>query len=106
MSKTMKKESVNEKLVREVKKFKEKAENRKEQVGRLKHIIRELEKEKQGLIEKLKAYESGIEYKPKDINKPKKLTKEEKEVKQKEAKVNEKDELKKRLKEKFGRKGE
>ena len=67
MSKTMKKESVNEKLVREVKKFKEKAENRKEQVGRLKHIIRELEKEKQVLIEKLKAYESGIIYTNQDV---------------------------------------
>lgn len=103
-NKKLAKESENGKLLRELKNLKDKYENRKQQIGRLKNIIRELEKDKEKLIEELKCYKAGIEYKPKDISRPKKLTPEEKKKAKELTKVNEKDELKKKLKEKFGRK--
>jgi hypothetical protein len=56
------------------------------------------------LIDELRCFKEGIEYKPKDISRPKKLTPEEKKKLKEESKVNEKEDLKKKLKEKFGRK--
>lgn len=98
------KDSENGKLLRELKNLKEKYEARKQQVTRLKNIIRELEKDKEKLTEELRCYKTGIEYKPKDISRPKKLTPEERKKAKEQAKINEKEELKKRMKEKFGRK--
>lgn len=106
MGKTVKKDTSMDKYVREVKKYKEKYEQRKEQVARLKHIIRELEKDKEKLTEELKCYKAGVEYKPKDIAKKKKLTKEEKDAILDKQKLDAKEDLKKRLKEKYGRKNE
>lgn len=103
-NKKLARESENGKLLRELKNLKEKYENRRQQITRLKNIIRELEKEKEKLIEELKCFRSGVEYKPKDISRPKKLTPEEKKTLKDMAKINEKEELKKKLKEKFGRK--
>jgi hypothetical protein len=60
-------------------------------------------KEEEKLIEELRCFKEGIEYKPKDISRPKKLTPEEKKKLKEESKVNEKEDLKKKLKEKFGR---
>ncbi len=103
-NKKLAKESENGKLLRELKNLKEKYEARKSQVGRLKGIIRELEKDVEKLTEELKCFKAGIEYKPKDISRPKKLSPEEKKILKDMNKVNEKEELKKKLKEKFGRK--
>lgn len=95
---------VDFKELKQVKVLQAKLEDRKQQVRRLKNIIRELEKEKEKLIEELKAYKAGVEYKPKDISRPKKLTPEERKSRKEQEKNKEKTEFLKKMKEKFGRK--
>lgn len=102
--KKLSKDAENGKLIRDLKNLKEKYENRKQQVGRLKNTIRELEKEKEKMIEELKCFKAGVEYKPKDISRPKKLSKEEKKKDVESSAVDKKEELKNKLREKFCKK--
>ena len=59
-NKKLAKESSEGKLLRELKNLKEKHEARKQQVGRLKNVIRELEKEVEKLTEELRCFKAGI----------------------------------------------
>jgi hypothetical protein len=104
MSKTIKKETLDGKLMKDYKNLLIKYESRKQQVGRLKNVIRELEKEREKLIQELSCYKKGIEYKPKDISRPKKLTPDEKKKVKELTEKDKKAEVIKKMKEKFGRK--
>lgn len=84
-------------------KLRNKLNDRKQQVLRLKRTIQEMEKTIEKLTEELKCFKEGIEYIPKDISRPKKLTPlEKKQKKELEDKVKKEEALKK-IKEKFGK---
>jgi len=72
------KESENGKLVRELKNLKDKYENRRQQITRLKNVIRELEKEKEKLIEELRCFKEDLGFDWNDEDFARKLTPEEK----------------------------
>lgn len=95
---------VESKELKQIKVLQSKLEDRKQQVRRLKNIIRELEKDKEKLIDELKCYKSVVEYRPKDISRPKKLTAEERKNLKEQEKNNKKTEFLKKIKEKFGKK--
>lgn len=103
MSKTIKKEP-NENKVADMQKLRQKLQDRKQQILRLKRTITELEKKIEKLTEQLRCYDAGIEYKPRDISRPKKLTPEEKLIKKQLQEKQQKEDIIKKMKEKYGRK--
>jgi aldehyde:ferredoxin oxidoreductase len=103
MSKTIKKDP-NENKLADMQKLRQKLNDRKQQILRLKRTIVEMDKKIEKLTELLRCYDNNIEYKPKDISRPKKLTPEEKQAKKQQQEKQQKEDIIKKMKEKFGRK--
>ena len=103
MSKTIKKDP-NENKIADMQKLRNKLADRKSQILRLKRTIQEMDKKIEKLTEMLRCYDSNIEYKPKDISRPKKLTPEEKIAKKALQEKQQKEDVIKKMKDKFGRK--